>query len=132
MPRKVDLSMFSTFDRIKELARNRGISIAKLEENLNFSKNSIYAIKRNQPSAERLQEIADYFDVSTDYLLGRTDNPAIAGATAKDAEDETPQYRAIQRKAKSLSTRDQERLLQLMDITFEDVLNGGGDDDHDF
>ncbi|CRR09140.1 phage repressor [Streptococcus equi subsp. equi] len=78
MLRKVDISMFSTFEKIKELCKSRGISIAKLEENLGLSKNAIYAIKRNQPSAERLQEIADYFHVSTDYLLGRTDNPKIA------------------------------------------------------
>ena len=74
--------MFSTFDRIKELANNRGISISKLEEKLELSKNAIYAIKRNQPSAERLQLIADYFNVSTDYLLGRTDNPKIASNAA--------------------------------------------------
>lgn len=78
MLRKVVITMFSTFERIKELSKSRGYSIAKLEENLGLSKNAIYAIKRNQPSAERLQEIADYFHVSTDYLLGRTDNPSIA------------------------------------------------------
>ena len=36
-------------------------------------------MKNKKPNAERLQEIADYFNVSTDYLLSRTDNPAIAG-----------------------------------------------------
>lgn len=70
--------MFTTFDRVKELSQKRGISLSKLEETLGLGKNSIYALKRNQPSAERLQEIADYFNVSTDYLLGRTDNPRIA------------------------------------------------------
>lgn len=70
--------MFTTFDRVKELSQKRGISLSKLEETLGLGKNSIYALKRNQPSAERLQEIADYFNVSTDYLLGRTDNPNIA------------------------------------------------------
>ena len=70
--------MFTTFDRVKELSQKRGISLSKLEETLGLGKNSLYALKRNQPSAERLQEIADYFNVSTDYLLGRTDNPKIA------------------------------------------------------
>ena len=70
--------MFSTFEIIKELAKKRGISLNQLEEKLGIGKNSLYGLKRNQPSAERLQEIADYFNVSTDYLLGRTDNPAIA------------------------------------------------------
>ena len=48
----------------------------------------MYGLKRNQPSAERLQQIADYFRVSTDYLLGRTDNPAIAGEKAPEQEIE--------------------------------------------
>ena len=38
--------------------------------------------------SDRLQEIADYFNVSTDYLLGRTDNPAIAGEKAPEHEIE--------------------------------------------
>lgn len=70
--------MFSTFEIIKELAKSRGITLGNLEEKLGLSRNSIYTIKTKKPSAERLQLIADYFNVSTDYLLGRTDNPNIA------------------------------------------------------
>ena len=77
--------MFSTFERIKELAKSRGISLGSLEEKLGLSRNSIYTIKNKKPSAERLQLIADYFQVSTDYLLGRTDNPTIA----KDGQEYT-------------------------------------------
>ena len=76
--RKVDKSMFSTFEKIKELTKKQGISLNDLEERLGLGKNTLYGLKRNQPSAERLQQIADYFNVSTDYLLGRTDNPNIA------------------------------------------------------
>ena len=75
--------MFSTFERIKELAKSRGISLGSLEEKLGLSRNSIYTIKNKKPSAERLQLIADYFNVSTDYLLGRTDNPQIASSDDK-------------------------------------------------
>ncbi|MBF0788217.1 helix-turn-helix transcriptional regulator [Streptococcus sp. 19428wC2_LYSM12] len=75
--------MFTTFERIKELAKKQGLSINSLEEKLGYSRNTIYALKRNQPGSEKLQQIADYFNVSTDYLLGRTDNPRVAS-------DETP------------------------------------------
>ena len=71
--------MFQTFDRIKELAQKQGLSINLLEEKLGYSRNTIYNLKNSKPSTERISEIADYFHVSTDYLLGRTDNPAIAG-----------------------------------------------------
>ena len=77
--RKADKSMFSTFEIVKDLCEKQGISLNTLEDKLKLGKNSLYGLKRNQPSAERLQQIADYFNVSTDYLLGRTDNPAIVG-----------------------------------------------------
>ncbi|MCB7107543.1 helix-turn-helix domain-containing protein [Streptococcus oralis] len=70
--------MFQTFDRIKELAKKQGLSINLLEEKLGYSRNTIYNLKNSKPSTERISEIADYFHVSTDYLLGRTDNPTIA------------------------------------------------------
>ena len=78
--------MFSLFEKIKELCQKRGISINSLEETLGYSRNTIYSMKSKKPNAERLQEIADYFNVSTDYLLGRTDNPAIAGNSVTKAE----------------------------------------------
>ena len=78
--------MFSTFEIVKDLCEKQGISLNTLEEKLGLGKNSLYGLKRNQPSAERLQQIADYFNVSTDYLLGRTDNPNIA----KDGDASAP------------------------------------------
>ena len=78
--------MFSLFEKIKELCQKRGISINLLEETLGYSRNTIYSMKNKKPNAERLQEIADYFNVSTDYLLGRTENPNIA----KDGDASAP------------------------------------------
>lgn len=72
--------MFPTFEKVRELARKKGLSLNQVEEKLGYSKNTLYSLKRQKVSSERLQEIADYFNVSTDYLLGRTDNPAIAGS----------------------------------------------------
>lgn len=77
--------MFSTFEIIKELCKKHGISLNTLEENLGYSRNTIYSLKKQKPNAERIAEIADYFNVSTDYLLGRTDNPNIA----KDSQEFT-------------------------------------------
>lgn len=70
--------MILAFDKIKELADKQGISLNTLEERLGYSTNYLYSLKKGNPKSDRLQEIADYFNVSTDYLLGRTDNPAIA------------------------------------------------------
>lgn len=69
--------MFFTFEKIKEMADKQGISLNQLEEKLGFSRNTIYNMKKSTPNVERVSKIADYFNVSTDYLLGRTDNPRI-------------------------------------------------------
>lgn len=85
--------MFSTFEIVKELCKKQGISLNVLEEKLGLGKNSLYGLKRNQPSADRLQEIADYFNVSTDYLLGRTDNPKIA--SSDDSSDDIIDFKEL-------------------------------------
>ncbi|WP_025194390.1 helix-turn-helix domain-containing protein [Enterococcus faecalis] len=73
-----------TFDRVKSLADNNNISIVELEKKLGFSKNSLYSWKKNKPSIDKLNIVADYFGVTTDYLLGRTDTPQF---TRKDERD---------------------------------------------
>ncbi|HEU2797049.1 TPA: helix-turn-helix transcriptional regulator [Streptococcus pneumoniae] len=72
--------MFETFEKIKELAKKRGKALGQVEKDLGYGRNTLYKIKNSTPNAERIAEIANYFNVSTDYLLGRTDNPAIAGS----------------------------------------------------
>ncbi len=78
--------MFETFEKIKELAKKRGKSLGQVEEDLGYGRNTLYKIKNSTPNAERIAEIANYFNVSTDYLLGRTDNPVIAGDTVTKTE----------------------------------------------
>lgn len=69
--------MFSTFEKVRTLCKNRGISLNTLEEHLGLGKNSLYSLKIKVPSADRLALIADYFGVSVDYLLGRDDKTPI-------------------------------------------------------
>ena len=79
--------MFPTYEKIKELADKRGISLTKLEEDLGYSRNTIYKLKSQKPNAERISEIADYFHVSTDHLLGRTNNPSVEEIELDDLEN---------------------------------------------
>lgn len=58
-------------DRIKALADARGIALAKLDAELGFGNGTIGKWDRYAPSSDKLQKVANYFEVSTDYLLGR-------------------------------------------------------------
>lgn len=60
-------------ERIKELAKARGISISQLESKLGFGQNYLYSWKKRIPGVDKVKEVADYFDVSVDYLLGRSE-----------------------------------------------------------
>lgn len=63
--------------RLKELRQKRHISQVKLAMDLNMNQNSIsrYETGEREADYETLIAFADYFGVSVDYLLGRTDNP---------------------------------------------------------
>ncbi|PCE06381.1 helix-turn-helix domain-containing protein [Enterococcus hirae] len=76
-----------TFERIKELAKQQGKSLNKIEEELGYGKNVLYRLKDSNPSTERLEELANYFDVSVDYLLGRTEKKRYYDLTEKEKKD---------------------------------------------
>ena len=59
-------------DVIKDLAVKKKSSVAELERTLGFGNGSISKWNKQSPSVDKLNKAADYFDVSVDYLLGRT------------------------------------------------------------
>lgn len=63
--------------RLKTLRTQRNISQLKLAMDLGLNQNSISRYEREERQADyqTLIRFADYFDVSIDYLLERTDNP---------------------------------------------------------
>ena len=63
--------------RLKDLRRTKGISQLKLALDLNTNQNTIsrYETGEREPGINELIKIADYFNVSVDYLLERTNNP---------------------------------------------------------
>lgn len=56
-------------DRIRELANRRNMSLPQLETTLGFGNGTISRWKKSSPSADKLKAVADYFNVSVDFLL---------------------------------------------------------------
>ena len=63
--------------RLKELRRSRPIPQLKLARALTLTQNTVsrYETGEREPGIAELVRIADYFHISVDYLLERTDNP---------------------------------------------------------
>lgn len=64
-------------DRIQELCKKKGINPSRLEVELDFGKGTLYKWDKSSPSTDKANRVAEYFGVSVDYLLGKTNNPDI-------------------------------------------------------
>lgn len=65
----------SFHERLGELKCEKGCRYSHIAARMHFQENSFYEWKRKGllPSLDYLKELAEFFDVSIDYLLGRTD-----------------------------------------------------------
>lgn len=74
---KVVLNIFH--ERLKYLRKNNNITQKTISNYLGIHINSYqkYEQGTREPNFDALLKIADYFNVSIDYLFGRTDNPEI-------------------------------------------------------
>lgn len=77
--------------RTKAIAKQRGLSLKLLASKAGLAENAIYRWDENNPKSENLQRVADVLNVSTDYLLGRTNelNHATSPKTTDILDDET-------------------------------------------
>ena len=66
-------------ERVKMLRKQQNIKQSELGEMVGLTYTAISDIERGRRTTtiEKLVAIADYFEVSIDYLVGRTDNPEI-------------------------------------------------------
>lgn len=80
-------------DRLVQLLQERKTTMYALSKAIGVHQTSIknWIAGTSHPNSDMLKRIADYFMVSTDYLLGRTDNPSlideIAATHSKDDID---------------------------------------------
>lgn len=74
-------------DKIKNLANDKKMTLTELERKLDFSQGSIRKWDNQPPGVKKLKKVADYFDVSTDYLLGRTKKKRYYELTDKEKKD---------------------------------------------
>lgn len=66
--------MLST--RLKEQRTEKGYTLKYVAEQLNVTIRSIcrYESGEREPSIDMLKRLCDFYDVSADYLIGRTDS----------------------------------------------------------
>jgi transcriptional regulator with XRE-family HTH domain len=84
-------------DRLKELRTQSGITLKDLADRLGISSRMVYYLEAGQrePNLDTIANLCDLFNVSSDYLLGKSDKPNIDSVTLemlyKDMESEFQQ-----------------------------------------
>ena len=73
-------------ERIRFLSKSNGISLPVLEETLGFGAGTISKWDKSTPSADKLNAVAKYFNVSMDYLLNGIDEDGLSEKDNKDIE----------------------------------------------
>lgn len=72
-------------EKIRMLCNEKVMTIAELERNLGLGAGTVSRWNVRVPGVDKVQKVADYFLVSTDYLLGRVETPQ--WATEQDVLD---------------------------------------------
>lgn len=64
--------------QLKTIRKSKGVTQKQLAQAVGASERGIqsYEIGERKPAFDQLLALADYFDVSLDYLVGRSDDPA--------------------------------------------------------
>lgn len=97
---------------LRKLRKEKNISMKKLGEDINVAEStiSLYETGKREPDYETLKKIAEYFDVSIDYLLGRVDVRKEATSAPADKE-----FVAFYEGYKDLDDADKEILKATLD-----------------
>lgn len=109
-----------TYRRIKELCEQKSINISYLENKLGFGNGTIQRWKTGQPLSEKLSLIADYFGVSVDYLLGRTDVPNVNRESEID-----PDIVTLRRAYENMIPENRKQAVNILRAAFEYAFKEG-------
>ena len=109
-------------DRINELAKQKGVSISTIEKTLGLGNGIIGKWRKQSPSCDKLKLVADYLNVSIDYLITGKDchnNTNISNSNIGDYSNGTITIYNHSNESKEESKAEQE---QEMNETSKELL----------
>lgn len=96
------------YNRLKELRRSKGLTQAELSKITGLGQSTIamYESHKREPNFDVLTQLADFFNVTTDYLLGKVSTPTAKKSDLGDVEQIDGSRMPPQAKAKSTDLLD--------------------------
>lgn len=108
--------------RLRQLRKARKLTQEDVAHQIGVARTTYAMYEQNsrEPDNETLQKLADFFQVSVDYLLGRTDEPSPSQGFVQDY---SPFLKAIKEKYPGVNIDDpevQRKLMKAIDLVLED------------
>lgn len=81
-------------ERLKKLRKEKKLTQLEFAKAIGVAEStmSLYENNKRQPDYVTLSKLADYYNVSVDYLLGRVNNPGIKIISKEDLPEELAKY----------------------------------------
>lgn len=113
----------TTFERIKYLCDRRGISVKELGITLGLGENAIYQWKRRTPGIDKIEKVADYFNVSVDYLIGRNVPEWASQSEVLELTNFLEKDAAMSFGGENLTVEEEQRVRDILTTIFWEKLN---------
>lgn len=120
--------MDNMYSIIQALCEKKGITITEMCREAGVPRSSMGNLatgSTQQLSAKNIQKVAEYFNVSTDYLLGKEEKPTDKGELQND------EIYVLTRRAKKLPPEDYKKLVKNIEDTVDLYLQARGIDPND-
>ncbi|MFC5987195.1 helix-turn-helix domain-containing protein [Marinicrinis lubricantis] len=116
-------------NRLRKLRKERGLTAKEFGQRFQLAESTIsgYENGKREPDSDKLNSFADFFGVTTDYLLGRTDDPERTSASeppqhrnapsvqSMDEIKEEPEVQFLMRAREDLSPKAYAKFIKLME-----------------
>ncbi|WP_036372618.1 helix-turn-helix domain-containing protein [Neomoorella thermoacetica] len=110
-------------DKIKQLRKKKDLTQDELASILHVNRATLanWEINRAVPDPATLQRLADFFNVSVDYLLGRTDNPNLSQHRSTIEDDWPEVSNVLRRCGRKPTLEERRRIARIIKAAIEDT-----------
>jgi transcriptional regulator with XRE-family HTH domain len=104
-------------EQLKKLRKERDLTQKQVSDALKIQRATYtrYEIGEREPDNKTLNKLADFYDVTTDYLLERTNLP--------NPNKEPDYLRKIRIAAEKMDEKQRQKMLNILEISFEEYFN---------
>ena len=111
---------------IRNLRKKSGLNQEEFARLFNVHQTAVsqWETGKTSPDTDTLVKIANYFDVSVDYILGKTNIKKSSGEKPEDiAEDEDDDIVLFNREARKMTPEQRKKLLEMAKVMFGEAYN---------